>query len=468
MRYGGEWVRRLDHAEHGAHARHARSVGVVVALAILFIALQHASVSRVLARRPQVEIMSRLGATDRFIATPFVLEAMFEAALAAFPSLAICFGLQAGPVDAQSSGCSSSRSHWLLRVRGRDDRLLLDRGLLALSRVVRAVGAMRRGAALARAAAVRCCWRARAAPPRQDLPTVWPAPSGASWKRFSSRLEEKREAASRLKGQETQGHDPAPPHRAPLEPHAPPAQRAQRRRREHLDAQLGVTRMDLQRSLNLLRDQRQKLGRRLRAMYKYGPARELEFLLSTESFGQLLARWDYLVMVARAGSPCCSRASATGRKWWRRWSSASSCNITQVQKTAKQTTGENQRLAAQAEAKQSTVHQIQTQREAYEAAAAELERTAQLDQAAAGPASSRKRRSRRTPATSRAARARSTGRCAAMCVGHFGQERNPRFPQRRHAQQRHRHQRRDRHAGALGGQGPRGLHHQRTTAPTGR
>src|SRR5437667_462002 len=48
----------------------------------------------VLARRPQVEIMSRLGATDRFIAAPFVIEAMLEAALASLLALAVVFAFQ--------------------------------------------------------------------------------------------------------------------------------------------------------------------------------------------------------------------------------------------------------------------------------------------------------------------------------------------------------------------------------------
>jgi cell division transport system permease protein len=92
VRYGQEWVRRLY--QMGATlVRGTVVVGVVVALAIVFI-LYNILRLTVLARRPQVEIMSRLGATDSFIATPFVLEAMFEASLAAFLSLALIFGLQ--------------------------------------------------------------------------------------------------------------------------------------------------------------------------------------------------------------------------------------------------------------------------------------------------------------------------------------------------------------------------------------
>jgi cell division transport system permease protein len=92
VRYGEEWVRRLDQIG-AALTRGAIAVGVTVALAIVFI-LYNTIRLTVLARRPQVEIMSRLGAADGFIAVPFILEAMFEAALSGFLALALVFGLQ--------------------------------------------------------------------------------------------------------------------------------------------------------------------------------------------------------------------------------------------------------------------------------------------------------------------------------------------------------------------------------------
>jgi len=236
---------------------------------------------------------------------------------------------------------------------------------------------------------------------------------------------EKREAASRLKGQESQAMTQLRRTERALN-----ITRRRlndlRKRREHLDAQLGVTRMDLQRNLNLLSDQRQKLGRRLRAMYKYGPARELEFLLSTESFGQLLARWDYLVMVAQQDRVLLE--SIRNRKEVvQTLEQRLQLHITQVQKTSKQTTNENQRLAAQAQAKQSTVKQIQTQREAYEAAAAELERTAQ---AIKGLLARLEQKSQVAPYTWDFARGQGSldWPVRGEVLGHFGQERNPRFP----------------------------------------
>ena len=148
------------------------------------------------------------------------------------------------------------------------------------------------------------------------------------------------------------------------------------RRRQRLDLQLDATRMDLQRNLQMLSDQRSRLAHRLRGMYKFGPAREIEFLLSTQSFGQLLARWDYLVMVAEQ-----DRLLLEGvrdrKEVVETLEHRLETHLDQVTRTARQTTSENKRLAAQRQARQTALSEIQTQRQAYEAAAAQLERDAQ-------------------------------------------------------------------------------------------
>jgi len=138
VRYGQEWVRRLDEMGNSL-VRGTIAVGITVALAIIFI-LYNTIRLTVLARRPHVQIMSRLGASDRFIATPFVLEAMFEAALSAFLSLALIFGLQQAlasrvvglvflsPATALGFVAAAIACAWLA-------------SMLALSRVLRAVGA---------------------------------------------------------------------------------------------------------------------------------------------------------------------------------------------------------------------------------------------------------------------------------------------------------------------------------------
>ena len=138
VRYGAEWVRRLD--QLGAGLRLGTLViGCIVALAVVFV-LHNTIRLTVPTRRQQVEVMSRLGATDGFIAWPFVLEAMFEA----------------GAVGAAGAGpwCSGSSRHW--RRISSASRSCLPYGRrafmaaavalawfaawLALSRVLRAIG----------------------------------------------------------------------------------------------------------------------------------------------------------------------------------------------------------------------------------------------------------------------------------------------------------------------------------------
>jgi cell division transport system permease protein len=80
VRFGGDWIRRLDDVVRGL--RHgATGVGLVVAIGVVLI-LYNTIRFTIIARRPQVEIMTRLGASDHFIATPFVIEAVGQAVLA--------------------------------------------------------------------------------------------------------------------------------------------------------------------------------------------------------------------------------------------------------------------------------------------------------------------------------------------------------------------------------------------------
>lgn len=201
-----------------------------------------------------------------------------------------------------------------------------------------------------------------------------------------------------------------------------------RYRAQRLDLQLDATRLDLDRNLARLSDQRAALRQRLRAMYKFGPARELEFLLSTESFAQLLARWDYLVLVAEQ-----ARRLLEGVRDRKDVVETLEHRLeghrVQVDRTTKQTTSENKRLAQQRASRQQTLSSIQTQRQAYEAAAAQLERDAQA----------LKRLIARLEAKRAAAPVPYTGDFArghgqldwpvrGAIVGHFGLETNPRFP----------------------------------------
>ena len=137
VRYGGEWVRRLDDLG-AAMRRGAIAIGVVVALAILFI-LYNTIRLTVLARRPQVEIMSRLGAADRFIAAPFVIEAMLEALVASLLALGTLFALQQAIVTRIVSVVFFSPL-WIAGFVGAAIALAWIAASLALSRVLRAVG----------------------------------------------------------------------------------------------------------------------------------------------------------------------------------------------------------------------------------------------------------------------------------------------------------------------------------------
>ena len=138
VRFGGEWVRRLDDLAAGLR-RGAIAVGTVVALAIVFVMYTTLRLT-VLTRRPEVEIMSRLGATDRFIGTPFVVEAMLEAALAATLALGVVFGIQRAFVS-QVVNLVFLPLSWTAGFLAAAIVLAWVAAMLALSRVMREVEA---------------------------------------------------------------------------------------------------------------------------------------------------------------------------------------------------------------------------------------------------------------------------------------------------------------------------------------
>ena len=147
------------------------------------------------------------------------------------------------------------------------------------------------------------------------------------------------------------------------------------RRRRNLGQQLELTRTDLQLSVQSLGGARERLRRRLRSIYKMGPARELEVMLSQQSFAQLMARWDFLLMVAEQDRQLVEEV----RERKERVESLETRlqgHLSQIERTTRQTTSENQRLARLRDQRATQVASIQTQRQNYEAAAAELERSA--------------------------------------------------------------------------------------------
>ncbi len=137
VRYGGEWVRRLD--ELGtAFQRGALAVGIVIAVAIVFVVYNTIRLT-VVARRGQVEIMSRLGASDGFIAAPFVIEAVLEALLSALVALGILYLLQQAAI-ARVVTIVFLSPEWMAAFVGVAVLLAWIAASLALTRVLRAVG----------------------------------------------------------------------------------------------------------------------------------------------------------------------------------------------------------------------------------------------------------------------------------------------------------------------------------------
>ena len=142
-----------------------------------------------------------------------------------------------------------------------------------------------------------------------------------------------------------------------------------------LGQELQSTRVNLMRSEKALDLQRNKLSRRLRNLYKYGGEQPFEFLLSTQSFAQLLARWDFLVMVAEQDRMLVEDVAATKITVEHNQSQLEN-RMTEVARTEKKTTQENEHLASLRQQRKSTITAIQGKRQEYEAAAADLERTA--------------------------------------------------------------------------------------------
>jgi septal ring factor EnvC (AmiA/AmiB activator) len=148
------------------------------------------------------------------------------------------------------------------------------------------------------------------------------------------------------------------------------------RREKELQMQLADVRADLSRSEAALTGQRGLLARRLRHLYEFGPARELEFVLSAESFAQLVTRWDFLMRVADQDRGILLGITAEKQRIETNQARLDATHLN-VDRTLTAREREQKRLDQLAAQKKKSVTQIQTQRKDYEAAAAELERTAQ-------------------------------------------------------------------------------------------
>jgi len=152
------------------------------------------------------------------------------------------------------------------------------------------------------------------------------------------------------------------------------------KREQQLTRQLADVRQELDRSRSALLDQKQKLALRLRRLYMFGRARELEFFLSSHSFAQLLTRWDFLTRVARQDRRIL--LGITEEKEQIEWNQKRlDATHDEVDRNLDKRTKEQQRLNTLAQQKKQSVTKIQGERKEYEAAAAELEKTARRIQA---------------------------------------------------------------------------------------
>lgn len=137
VRYGAEYVRRLDSFSSGLRTA-TWAVGGVVALALVLVLFNTLRLT-VLARRPQVEIMLRLGASDRFIATPYVFEALMHMAIAAMVALLLTFALQQA-LASRLVGLTFLPWTWSLSFVGVALAVAWVASAAALSRILRNIG----------------------------------------------------------------------------------------------------------------------------------------------------------------------------------------------------------------------------------------------------------------------------------------------------------------------------------------
>lgn len=248
--------------------------------------------------------------------------------------------------------------------------------------------------------------------------------------------QEKRAAAGKLKGQETKVLGEL--RRTDRELSRTRGRLRQlQSRKSKLGVQLEVTRASLERSIQNLQSQRSKLRKRLRKLYKFGPAQELESLLSTRSFAELMTRWDYLTMIAQQDRLLLETVRAEKAEVEQNKSQLET-HIGQVQQTEKLTTKESAKLSTLRQDRATTVKKIQTQRASYEAAALELERSARRIQSLLAQIERRRKedndRARaqgRDPQPYSGDFAKGLGQLdwpvRGQVVGHFGLETHPRF-----------------------------------------
>jgi len=137
VRYGAEYVRRLDEFSSALRTT-TFTVRGLVALAIVLV-LYNTLRLTILARRQQVEVMLRLGASDRFIATPYLFEALLQTGMAAGVALLLLFGLQQG-LATRLAGLTFLPWTWVAGFAGGALLVAWVTSSAALTRILRAIG----------------------------------------------------------------------------------------------------------------------------------------------------------------------------------------------------------------------------------------------------------------------------------------------------------------------------------------
>jgi murein hydrolase activator len=141
------------------------------------------------------------------------------------------------------------------------------------------------------------------------------------------------------------------------------------------EKELAATMEEVRRAREALRLQTELLAWRLREIYKYGRTSSLEFLLSSESFAQLLSRFRYLAFVAES-----DRNLMQGFDRERLQLEESEAKLrdqlARVSGLRNEKEKEKGNLLVLKKRKRESADQIQNERKSYEEAAKELERTA--------------------------------------------------------------------------------------------
>ena len=134
VRFGGEWVRRLDQFADGL-ARMNLAVGVIVALGVLVVVANTIRLT-VVARRELLQIMALVGASPAFLRAPLLVEGVLVAVMAAVLALALLAGAWAS-LDGRPIALVFLPWRWALAFVGAAATLGLGGSLLALVTVSR-------------------------------------------------------------------------------------------------------------------------------------------------------------------------------------------------------------------------------------------------------------------------------------------------------------------------------------------